>query len=190
MNTAYPVGRQDRHFYFRLFLLSRKVSNATMKLPKAIIKPIIPINIIIISAAVMYTTSLPMYFGEPVSLAREATTLSWALFHEKTLPQFDRNFNQNELQWGINFMVWLLFTPTVQTITESSLLRVRFQQKAGFFATTTCSYVLCSKCKVLPVNSNTVCSLKPQFMLFTINEHLLKSYLEFCIVLLFHLCSK
>ena len=86
--------RQDRHFYFRLFLLSRKVSNATTKLPKAISKPIIPINIIIISVAVICTTSLPMYSGEPVSLVREATTLSWVLFHEKVLPQFDRNFKQ------------------------------------------------------------------------------------------------
>ena len=34
-NTAYPVGRQDRHFYFRLFLLSRKASNAITRLPKA-----------------------------------------------------------------------------------------------------------------------------------------------------------
>ena len=29
-DTAYPVGRQDRHFYLRLFLLSRKASNATI----------------------------------------------------------------------------------------------------------------------------------------------------------------
>ena len=35
-DTAYPVGRQDRHFYFRLFLLLRKASNATIKLPKDI----------------------------------------------------------------------------------------------------------------------------------------------------------
>ena len=35
-DTAYPVGRQDRHFYFRLFLLSRMASNATIKLPKDI----------------------------------------------------------------------------------------------------------------------------------------------------------
>ena len=41
-DTAYPVGRQDRHFYFRLlfleelFSLSRKASNATIKLPNDI----------------------------------------------------------------------------------------------------------------------------------------------------------
>ena len=41
-DTAYPVSRQDRHFYFRLlfleelFSLSRKASNATIKLPKDI----------------------------------------------------------------------------------------------------------------------------------------------------------
>lgn len=29
-------GRQNRHFYFRFFLLSRKASNATIKLPKDI----------------------------------------------------------------------------------------------------------------------------------------------------------
>lgn len=41
-----------------LFLLSRKVSNVTIKLPKEINNPIIPINIKIISAAVMNITSL------------------------------------------------------------------------------------------------------------------------------------
>ena len=42
----------------------------------------------------------------------------------------------------------------VQTVTESSLFRIHLQQKAGFFTITTYSYVLCSKCKVLPVNSD------------------------------------
>ena len=61
-DTAYPVCWQDRHFYFfLLFLLSRKVRNATIKLPKEISKPIIPINIKIISAAVISRTSLPKY---------------------------------------------------------------------------------------------------------------------------------
>jgi hypothetical protein len=32
------------------------------------------------SAAVMSTTSPPMYSGKPFSLVREATTLSWVLF--------------------------------------------------------------------------------------------------------------
>ena len=59
--------RQDGHFYFFLpFLLSKKVRNATIKLPKEISKPIIPININMISAAVISRTSLPMYSGEPV----------------------------------------------------------------------------------------------------------------------------
>ena len=53
----------------------------------------------------------------------------------------------------------LLFTPTVCTVTESSLLRVRFQRKAGFFSTTTYSYVLYSKCKVLPVSSNGIVTM-------------------------------
>lgn len=48
-DTAYPVGRQDRHFYFRLFLLSRKASNATIKLPKDINNANIPMKIEIIS---------------------------------------------------------------------------------------------------------------------------------------------
>ena len=38
-DTAYPVCRQDRHFYFRSFLLSRKASNAINKLPKDITVP-------------------------------------------------------------------------------------------------------------------------------------------------------
>ena len=62
-NIAYPVCRQDRHFYFRSFLLSRKASNAINKLPKDISKAIIPIKTDMISNAVIYATSLPMYFG-------------------------------------------------------------------------------------------------------------------------------
>ena len=65
-NTAYPVCRRGRHFYFRLFLLSRKVSNAMMKPPKEISKAKIPRKTIIISYAVIYATSLPMYSGKPV----------------------------------------------------------------------------------------------------------------------------
>ena len=55
---ASPVGRQERHFYFFLFLLSRKARNVITKLPKDISKPIIPININMISAAFI-TTHLP-----------------------------------------------------------------------------------------------------------------------------------
>ena len=54
-DTAYPVGRQDRHFYFRLFLLLRKASNATIKLPKDISNANIPMKIEMISKAVMGT---------------------------------------------------------------------------------------------------------------------------------------
>ena len=44
-DTAYPVARQDRHFYFfLLFLLSRKARNAIIKLPKDIIKVNIPMK--------------------------------------------------------------------------------------------------------------------------------------------------
>ena len=59
--------RQDRHFYFRLlFLLSRKASNATIKLPKDISNANIPMKIEMISKAVIGATSLPMYSGTPV----------------------------------------------------------------------------------------------------------------------------
>ena len=49
IDTAYPVGRQDRHFYFFLFLLSRKARNAITKLPKDISKANIPMKIVMIS---------------------------------------------------------------------------------------------------------------------------------------------
>ena len=52
-DTAYPVGRQDRHFYLCLFLLSRKASNAITKPPNEIINPLISMKIIIISADVI-----------------------------------------------------------------------------------------------------------------------------------------
>ena len=61
-DTAYPVGRQDRLFYFRSFLLSRKASNAINKLPKDISKANTPIKTEMISNAVIYVTSFPMYF--------------------------------------------------------------------------------------------------------------------------------
>ena len=49
-DTAYPVGRQDRHFYFRLLsLLLRKASNAIIKLPKDISNANIPMKIEMIS---------------------------------------------------------------------------------------------------------------------------------------------
>ena len=71
-NTAYPVGRQDRHFYFRLlfleelFSLSRKASNAITRLPKAHNNVSMPRKIERISKAVISATSLPMYSGKPV----------------------------------------------------------------------------------------------------------------------------
>ena len=65
-DTAYPVCRQDRHFYFRLFLLSRKASNAITRLPKAHNNVNMPRKIERISKAVIGATSLPMYSGKPV----------------------------------------------------------------------------------------------------------------------------
>ena len=71
--------RQDRHFYFRLFLLSRKASNAITRLPKAHNNVNMPMKIERISKAVIHATSLPMYSGKPVIRCWEATTLSWVL---------------------------------------------------------------------------------------------------------------
>ena len=79
MDTAYPVGRQDRHFYFCLFLLLRKASNAITRLPKAHNNVNMPMKIERISKAVICATSLPMYSGKPVIRCWEATTLSWVL---------------------------------------------------------------------------------------------------------------
>ena len=58
--------RQEGHFYLCLFLLSRKVSNATISPPKEISKANIHKKIIMISYAVVCATSLPMYSGYPV----------------------------------------------------------------------------------------------------------------------------
>jgi hypothetical protein len=55
--TAYPVADRIGIFYFLRFLLSRKASNAMSKLPKEIRRLIIPINIMMISEAVICTTS-------------------------------------------------------------------------------------------------------------------------------------
>ena len=55
-DTAYPVGRQDRHFYFRLFLLLRKASNAITRLPKAHNNVNMPMKIESISKAVICAT--------------------------------------------------------------------------------------------------------------------------------------
>ena len=88
MRGAYSVCRRGRHYFFRLFLLSRKVSNAMSRPPKEISKPIIPRKIIMISYAVICTTSLPMYSGKPVFIGREATTLSWVLFHDRIIAFF------------------------------------------------------------------------------------------------------
>ena len=55
-DTAYPVCRQDRHFYFRLFLLLRKASNAITRLPKAHNNVNMPMKIERISKAVICAT--------------------------------------------------------------------------------------------------------------------------------------
>lgn len=97
--------RQDRHFYFLLFLLSRKARNATTKLPKDISNPIIPMNTKIISAAVMSATSLPMYSGKPVFKAGRLPPCHGCFSVIQILPQFDRDFNQILFSWNI----WKVF---------------------------------------------------------------------------------
>lgn len=84
IGTAYPVGRQDRHFYFFLLSLSRvrKARNATIKLPKVANSVSIPMKIDIISNAVI-VTHLPSYVFpdiNPGQLDWETATLSWVLF--------------------------------------------------------------------------------------------------------------
>ena len=74
----------ERALFFRfLSLLSRKVSDVTIKLPNDTASPAIPININMISAAVIYITPLPMYSGFPVFKRWEDAALSWVLFHSK-----------------------------------------------------------------------------------------------------------
>lgn len=75
-DTAYPVCRQDRQFYFFLLSLSltRKARNAIIKLPKVANKVNTPMKIEIISNAVILRTSLPMYFQQAGQMTREATS--------------------------------------------------------------------------------------------------------------------
>jgi len=54
-----------------LFLLSRKASNATIKLPKDISNANIPMKIEMISKAVIGATSLPTYYVRFVLPARQ-----------------------------------------------------------------------------------------------------------------------
>ena len=97
--------RQGGHYFFRLcsLSLSRKASNAITKLPKAISKSIIPINIKMISAAVIGATSLPMYSGNPVIGSGGYHPCHG--FHIGILPQSYRNFNQILFSWNM----WKVF---------------------------------------------------------------------------------
>lgn len=90
--------QQGGHYFFRLWSLSlsRKASNAITKLPKAISKPITPMNIKMISAAVIGATSLPMYSGKPVIGSGGYHPCHG--FHEWILPQYNRNFNSAILE--------------------------------------------------------------------------------------------
>ena len=78
LRGASPVCRQERHFYFRLFLFSRKVSNAMSKPPKDVNKDNIPKKTIIVSYAVINITSLLCILANQFQ-NREVTTLSWVL---------------------------------------------------------------------------------------------------------------
>ncbi len=106
-------SQQGGHYFFRLcsLSLSRKASNAITKLPKAISKPIIPINIKMISAAVIDATSLPMYSGKPVIGSGGYHPCHG--FHIGILPQFDRNFNQILFSW--NMWKGLIFSISYQS---------------------------------------------------------------------------
>ena len=57
MGSAHPVGRQDGHFYFRLFLWSRKASSAITNIPTLTIRDATVRIIETISYAVISTTS-------------------------------------------------------------------------------------------------------------------------------------
>ena len=113
-DTAYPVGRQDRHFYLCLlfFSLSRKASNAMSKLPKDISKANIPKKIEMISKAVISTTSLPMYSSKLVSYIREATTLSWVL-SINPLYQTDVRLSTHFFQYLFNTYYVIIIIPNM-----------------------------------------------------------------------------
>ena len=109
-DTAYPVCRQDRHFYFFLFSLSlvRKARNATIKLPKVTNSVSIPMKIEIISNAVISRTSLPMYSWQARALAREATAchgcsprksfpFRWLIAMFVIISSISQNINQSKL---------------------------------------------------------------------------------------------
>ena len=94
-----PFRRQDRHFYFFLFLFSRYARNVITKLPKAISKPIIPIKIIMISAAVILT-HLPSPHRQAGYVAREATicrgySMYSCCYTKSILPCLSCTFNNN-----------------------------------------------------------------------------------------------
>ena len=91
--AAHSVCRRGGHYFFRLFLLSRKASNATINPPKDINNANIPIKTDMVSYTVICATSLPMYSGNPVFKSRETTTLSWILSVIGILTQFYGNFN-------------------------------------------------------------------------------------------------
>ena len=80
MGTAYPVDQTGWAFYLRLFLLSRKAINATIQQPKDINKVKIPINIDIISYAVMGATSF-LCIPANRSQGWEAVTPVMSAFH-------------------------------------------------------------------------------------------------------------
>ncbi len=84
MDTASPVVRTGEAYFFRLFLfLSRKASNDTTKLPKAISSPKTLMIIVRISKAVICVTSF-LCTLENQEYSQEIATLSWVL----SVPRF------------------------------------------------------------------------------------------------------
>ena len=115
-DTAYPVGRQDRHFYFRLFLLLRKASNAITRLPKAHNNVNMPMKIERISKAVICATVFALlrsvlngcpldiqhpfllYSGKPVIRCWEATSSLRYGRRQTSVPR-----TLNALSWVLSY---------------------------------------------------------------------------------------
>lgn len=100
MDAAYPVGRQDRHFYFFLrFLLLRKVSNAIIRPPKETSNASIPSIIIMISQAVISIPSLPMY---------SAIQKKCGLYKSGRHPPCHECFSINRFYYNLSFVAIFL----------------------------------------------------------------------------------
>ena len=96
------------------------------KLPRAISKPIIPINIMMISVAVIGATSLPMYSGKPVISSGGYHPCHG--FHSDILTHLDRNFNQILFLWNM----WISTSQPLPAGCIASHTPKRFTETASF----------------------------------------------------------